>query len=93
MYPKYPAAPPRIRPTTVRPIMAPVPLMTTAPIRKQKKNTPEPRSTPSTKGINLEPAKAKASPTTIEIMPMNFLSPKITPKLRPHPASWSVSYV
>jgi hypothetical protein len=26
-------------------------------------------------------------------MPMNFLSPKITPKLRPHPASWSVSYV
>jgi hypothetical protein len=39
---------------------------------KHIKNTPEPARKPITIGMNFEPAKARASPTTIAIIPMNF---------------------
>lgn len=39
---------------------------------KHVKNTPEPTRKPITIGMNFEPAKARASPTTNAIIPMNF---------------------
>lgn len=69
---KYPATPPKIRPTTDKPIAAPAPLITIAPMTKHAKNTPEPARKPITIGMNFEPAKARASPTTNAIIPMNF---------------------
>jgi len=61
-----------MRPTIVKPIIAPVPLMTTAPMRKHIKKTIEPRRKPSTIGMNLDPTKVRASPQAIAIMPTNF---------------------
>lgn len=46
--------------------------MTIAPITKHVKNTVEPIRKPRTIGINLEPAKARARPQTIAIIPINF---------------------
>jgi len=83
---KYPATPPKIRPTTDNAIAAAAPLITTAPMMKHVKNTPEPTRKPIVIGMNFEPAKARASPTTIAIIPMNFYSPKRIEKSKPHPA-------
>jgi len=39
---------------------------------KHVKNTPEPTRKPITIGMNFEPARVRASPTTKAIIPMNF---------------------
>lgn len=87
---KYPAAPPRTRPTIARPIAAPVPLMTTAPRIEKATNIPNAIRKPKAIGMNLEPAKARARPLTIAMIPINFKNPRTNDKLTAHPAAWSI---